>query len=156
MPFEWLKFAHVVTIIAAVALAEGSILPTLVAARRRDVVGIRSGISVGELGEKFANPLAVVSIGFGIAAALAGQIDLTASWLVATYLLLAGAIGMAVLGGFKHLERLKEAALASPVEAPSSELVALIDHRWTWIVSVWPPVTMGLIIYLMVVKPTLW
>ena len=156
MPFEWLKFAHVVTIIASVALAEGSILPTVLAARRRDVVGIRSGISVGQIGEKVANPLAVISIAFGIAAALTGQIDLTASWLVATYLLLAGVIGMAVFGGFRYLERVKEAAQLSPVETPSPELVVLLKQRWLWVVSVVPPLPMAAIVFLMVVKPRLW
>jgi uncharacterized protein (UPF0212 family) len=156
MPFEWLKFAHVLTIIGAIALAEGSILPTYLAGLRRDVLGIRSGVAVSEVGERVATPLALVSIVLGVAAALSGQIDLTASWLISTYVLLALAVGLGIFGGFRHAERIKAAALASPVETPSSDLMRLIRSPWTVAISFVPPMIMGTIIYLMVVKPTLW
>ena len=156
MPFEWLKFAHVLTIIAAIALAEGAILPTYIAARRGDVEGIRQGIAVSEIGEKIANPLALVSILFGIAAALAGQIDLTASWLVGTYVLLGIAIAVGIFGGFRHIEQIKKAAIESPTDAPSVALEAALSSRWTLAVSFLPPLIMATIVLLMVLKPTLW
>jgi len=70
--------------------------------------------------------------------------------------ILVGTFGLAALGGFRHFERIKDAALASPVEDPSSELVELIDSRWTVALSLFPPLAMAAIVYLMVVKPALW
>ena len=117
---------------------------------------IRQVIALSEIGEKIANPLALISILFGIGAALAGQIDLTASWLIATYVLLGVAIGIGIFGGFRHIEQIKKAALASPSDAASDELVAAIKSRWTFAVSFLPPLIMATIILLMVLKPTLW
>ena len=156
MPFEWLKFAHVLTIIAAIALAEGTSLPTYLAGRRRDVEGVRQGVILGEAGERIANPLALVSIIFGIAAALAGQIDLTASWLVATYVLLGLAVGFGIVGGFRHIEGIKRVAIGSPTDAPSAELVAALSSLWTIAVVFLPPLIMATIVLLMVLKPALW
>ena len=155
MGFEWLKFAHVVTIIAAVGLAEGPILPALVMVRRRDVVGIRKMLAAGHIGDRAANVLTPVAIIFGILAALAGEIDLTAPWLLATYAILAGAILLGAGGGFRHLERLEAAANASPENAPSAELEALIRHPWTTVVMYLPPALMGTVVGLMVIKPQL-
>lgn len=153
---EWLKFLHVITIIAAIGLAEGAILPTILAARRRDVAALQAGFAVGEVGEKIANPLALVSILFGIGAALVGQIDLTVSWLVGSYLLLGAAIGMGIVGGFRHDQRIRAAAQASPTDEPSAELVALLDHPWTGVVAFGPPLLMAGVVFMMVIKPTLW
>lgn len=153
---EWLKFAHIVTIIAAIGLAEAPILAIVLAARRRDVVALRGAMDAGMLGEKVANPLALVSIAFGIAAAIAGQINLTASWLVGAYLLLALAIGLGALGGFRHEERLVAAAEASPADRPSEELQRLLDSKWTGLLAFAPPIIMGSVVFLMVMKPALW
>lgn len=157
MPFEWLKFFHVITIIATITLAEGSILAILLAARRRDVVGLRVLIAASEVSDRASNPLLLVSVLFGIAAALAGQISLTAPWLVASYaVIVVGFAGLGLGGGFRHIERIKEAALASPVDTPSAELVAVLDHRWTALVTFVPPLLMATLVFLMVVKPALW
>jgi len=155
MEFEWLKFGHVITIIWAITIAEGPILPMIVMVRRRDVAGLRTMIAISRLGERAANPLVLVSIGFGIAAALTGQIDLTASWLLAAYAVLVGAILLGALGGFAHEHRLEEAALASPTDAPSPELEALLRSRWTTALLYVPPLLMATIVLLMVTKPTL-
>jgi hypothetical protein len=146
-----------VTIIATVTLAEGSILAILLAARRRDVVGLRVLLAAGDVGDRASTPLLLVSILFGIAAALTGQISLTASWLVASYaVIVVGFAGLGMGGGFRHLERVKEAAAASPEDAPSAELVALLDHRWTALVTFVPPPIMATLVGLMVLKPDLW
>ena len=120
MPFEWLKFGHVLTIIAALALAEGTILPTYLAGRRRDVEAIRQGIARGKMGEKIANPLALISILFGVGAALAGRIDLAASWLIATYVLLGVAISIGIFGGFRQRRRTPTYRYASSENSRSS------------------------------------
>jgi hypothetical protein len=156
MSYELLKFLHVATIIAAIVLAEGYQLQLLVVTRRRDVLGIRSTIWAGELGEKVANPLAALSIVFGVMTALNGGIDLTVSWLVASYAALAGAIGFGVVGAFRHLERLKAAAAASSVTTPSEELMSAIQSRWTMAGVVLPPLFMLILVYLLVAKPALW
>lgn len=153
---EWLKFAHIITIIAAIGLAEAPILAIVLAARRRDVVALRGAMATGLVGEQVANPLALVSITFGIAAAIVGQIDLTASWLVGAYLLLAAAIGLGLFGGFRHEERIVAAAEASPTNRPSAELERLLDAPWTGVVAFGPPIIMSAVIFLMVMKPNLW
>jgi hypothetical protein len=157
MPFELLKFLHVVTIVFTVTLAEGTILTILLAARRRDVNQLRVLLATSEISDRASTPLLAASILFGIGAALTGQISLTASWLVASYVVIvAGFAGIGLAGGLRHIERMKEAALASPVDAPSDELVVLLDHPWTAVVTYLPPVMMATLIFFMVVKPTLW
>lgn len=157
MPFEWLKFLHVVTIIFTITLAEGYILGIVLAARRRDVQTLRVLVAASEVSDRAANLLLVVSLLFGFAAALTAQISLTAPWLVASYaVIVAGFGGIGLGGGFRHIERLKEAARASPIDSPSGELVALLDHPWTAAVSYLPPVIMATLVFLMVVKPQLW
>ncbi|MEW5991358.1 MAG: hypothetical protein AB1736_08455 [Chloroflexota bacterium] len=157
MSFEWLKFLHVVTIIASVTLAEGSILAILVAARRRDVAQLRALIAAGETSERAANLLLVPSLLLGVAAALAGQISLTAPWLLASYVVLAvGFGGIGALGGIRHVADIKAAAAASPVDAPSGELIALLAHPRSALVTVAPPLIMATLVFLMVVKPRLW
>lgn len=157
MPFEWLKFLHVVTIIGAITLAEGSILMILLAARRRDVVGLRVLLAASEASDRASNPLLLVSIVAGVAAALTGQISLTAPWLVASYVVIViGFVGLGFGGGFQHIERLKEAAVASSPEQPSDELIRLLDHPWTGLVSFVPPLLMATLVFMMVVKPALW
>jgi hypothetical protein len=84
MGFEWLKFLHVVTIIFTVTLAEGYILGLVLAARRRDVESLRVLTAAGEISDRASFPLLILSILFGIGAALTGQISLTAPWLVAS------------------------------------------------------------------------
>ena len=157
MPFEWLKFVHVVTIIGAITLAEGSILAIILAARRRDVAGLRVLITASEVSDRAANPLVLASLAFGVAAALTGQISLTAPWLVTSYgVLLVAFVGLGLGGGFRHTERLKLAAEASSPDQPSEELVQLLNHRWTGLITFVPPLMMATVVFLMVVKPTLW
>ncbi len=157
MAFEWLKFLHVVTIIFTVTLAEGYILGLVLAARRRDVPTLRVLITAGEVSDRASFPLLILAILFGVGAALTGQISLTASWLVVSYVVLvAGFAGIGLFGGFRHIERIKEASLASPVDVPSDELLALLEHPWTAAVNYLPPLVMATVVYLMVVKPQLW
>ncbi len=157
MDFAVFKFLHVATIIATIVLAEGSILPILIAARRRDVVALRHAIAAGEVGDRLSNPMLVISLAFGVAAALTGQIDLTEPWLVASYgVIVVGFAGIGLGGGFRHIERVKRAAEESPVDAPSAELIAALDHPWTRGVTILPPILMAVLVFLMVVKPDLW
>ena len=157
MEFQLLKYLHVLTIIGAIVLAEGPILHIWVAARRHDVAALRHLIEESERGDRLSNPLVVLSILFGVAAALTGQIDLTAPWLITAYaVLILGFVGLGLGGGLRHIERLKHAAETSPVDAPSTELVALIDHPWSYVVTFGPPTLMAVLIYLMVVKPNFW
>jgi hypothetical protein len=121
------------------------------------VESLRVLTAAGEISNRASFPLLILSILLGIGAALTGQISLTAPWLVASYVVLvAGFAGIGLFGGFRHLERIKAASHASPVDAPSDELVALLEHPWTAAVSYLPPLVMATVIYLMVVKPQLW
>jgi len=157
LEFQLLKFLHVLTIIGAIVLAEGTILHIWVAARRHDVLALRHAIEESERGDRLSNPLVVLSIIFGVAAALAGQIDLTAPWLITAYgVLILGFVGLGLGGGLRHIERLKGAVAASPVDKPSAELVALVNHPWSYVVTFGPPTLMAALVYLMVVKPNLW
>ena len=157
MEFPLLKFLHVVTIIYAIVLAEGTIFHVWVAARRRDVPALRHALHDGERGDRWSNPLVLLAIVFGVLAALAGEIDLTAPWLVGAYALLVIGFGLIGLGGgLRHYERLKHAAEASPDDAASAELIGLINHPWSYIGTFVPPALMAALVYLMVVKPNLW
>jgi uncharacterized protein (UPF0212 family) len=156
MPFEWLKFLHIITVVASVVLAEGGSLALVVAARRRNVEGLRQAVVVSEIGERLAGPLLALGIALGVAAALAGAIDLAAPWLVASYGLVAVAFSVGAFPAARYGARLRTTAAASPIDAPSPELAAVIDSLSFRIILSLPPLLLAAIFLLMVVKPQLW
>jgi hypothetical protein len=154
---EWFltfKFLHIATLFFAVALAiSGEIVVRRVAASR-DVRAIRTVVSrVKPLSGNLATVLFLAGVGFGFLAALTGQINLLAPWLITAYVAFVLAITLGITITDPWVVRLETAAAASPDDAASYELDAVITDARARYATV---ALMGLIVILvftMVMKP---
>jgi hypothetical protein len=151
--FTLFKFLHILTMFLAVASAA---VPEVVlhrVARSNSVPAIRVvaaiAMSLGKLLPLFFVGGAV----FGLLAAATGELDFFAPWLLASYLvfLIAMATGGALTGPWAG--KMAAAAQASPDDAPSGELTALIHDRRALLGSVVLMASIVIIIFLMVAKP---
>lgn len=148
------KYLHIVSMFFGVALAISGELVVRRVAATGDVRAIRTTVSrVKPLSGPIATALLLAGAGFGVIAALAGQMDLLRPWLVLAYIAFAAAAGIGATITDPWVERLERAAHASEDEVASEALRAVIDDpraRFaTWAL-------MGLIaalVFLMVVKP---
>lgn len=152
-PFVAFKYLHIVAMFFAVALAVSTELVVRRVATSGDVRGIRATVPrVRPLGN-IATILFLSGVVFGIVAALTGQINLLAPWLILAYVAFVGAtlIGMRVSDPWAA--RLEAAAVASGDDAPSDELRSVIAdpvaRAGTWALMV----LIATLVFLMVVKP---
>ncbi|MEO7295390.1 MAG: hypothetical protein ABIZ57_04535 [Candidatus Limnocylindria bacterium] len=151
-PFIVFKFLHIGLMFSAVASAVIPEVVLHVVANTRDT---RSIITMAHIAERIGKVLPMLFIGgaiFGLLAAWTGQMDFTAPWLIATYVLFVTAIVAGILFSDPWVGRLKNAAVASG-DAPTSELIAVIDETRAKIASAWLMLTIVVIIALMVFKP---
>jgi multisubunit Na+/H+ antiporter MnhG subunit len=151
-PFVAFKYLHIVSMFFAIALA----VSTELVLRRVADSGDRHAIAttVGRIRPlgNVSTVLFLVGIAFGIAAALTGQINLLAPWLILSYLAVAGAFAIGLLLTDPWVTRLEAAATATG-DGSAGDLSAVIAEApariGTWVL-------MGLIailVFLMVVKP---
>ena len=146
------KFLHIGFMFAAVAAA---VIPEVllhVVANTRDT---RAIVTMADIAERIGKVSPVFFVGgavFGLLAAWTGQIDFTAPWLLATYVLFVGAIVVGTRFSDPWVARLRTAAAESG-EAPSSALETVIDEPKAKIASAWLMGTIVVIIALMVFKP---
>jgi hypothetical protein len=152
-PFVLFKYLHIVSMFFAVALAVSGEIVVRRVATSLDARAIHTTVErVKPLGMA-ATLLLLGGVVFGVIAALTGQINPFAPWLLLSYgaFLLAMALGGLVTDPWT--ERLGAAAAASPADGPSEDLRAVVaDPRARW-------ATAGLmalvatLVFLMVVKP---
>ncbi len=151
-PFVVFKFLHIAMMFAAVASA---VIPEVllhVVANTRDT---RAIVTMAGIAERLGKLIPVFFVGgaiFGLLAAWAGELNFTAPWLLATYVLFVVAIVTGVLFSDPWVGRLRTAAVASG-DAPTAELQAVIDEPKAKIASAWLMLTLFVIIALMVFKP---
>jgi uncharacterized membrane protein SirB2 len=149
----WLKFLHIVCMFGTVTLFVGGEVILAGVARSGDVRAFRRVGAVTKKTDTAAVLLLVAGIGFGIATALTGHLDLTAGWLITAYVLV-GLVFALGLGFFTpRYERMMKAAEASPDDAPSEELARLIEPRTEITIMVFDVALWASIIYVMVAKP---
>ena len=151
--FPTWKFLHIATMFFAVALAfSGEIVMRRVAGSRdpRTIAVVAGRLKpLNNLG----SVLLLAGIAFGIVAALSGQIDLLAPWLISAYLLVAVAFVIGVTITDPWVGRLETAAAASPGNEPSPELVAVIEDRRALVATAGLMTAIAAIVFVMVVKP---
>jgi hypothetical protein len=148
------KFLHVVTLFFAIALAISGELVVRRVAGTRDVSAIRTVVErVRPLSGNLASLLLLAGIVFGFLTALAGGIDLLRPWLVIAYVAVAAAVVIGVTITDPWIDRLAKAAAASPDDAPSGELVAVIDDPRARYATVALMVLIVILVFTMVVKP---
>ena len=90
---------------------------------------------------------------FGLLAALTGELNFLAPWLIAAYVVfvIAMVTGATITGPWTG--KMSMAAEASPTDAPSPELLAVVHDRRALMGSVILMSAIVVIIFLMVVKP---
>ena len=148
------KFLHITFMFFAVALAISGEIVVRRVAGSSDVRAIRVVVSrVKPLSGNVATVLFLGGLVFGILAALAGQIDLLRPWLIAAYV----AFGLAILIGATvtdpWVSRLGTAAAASPDDAPTAELVEVIDDPKARFARGLLMALIVILVFIMVVKP---
>jgi hypothetical protein len=148
--FVAFKYLHVVAMFFAIALAVSSELVVRRVAESADAHAIRTTIARVRPLANLSNVLFLLGIAFGIVAALTGNMNLLAPWLVLAYVAVAGAFALGMFVVDPWVARL-EAATAG--EASPTQVRAVVDEpvarAGTWAL-------MGLIailVFLMVVKP---
>jgi len=148
-------FLHVVFMFAAVTMAHGAWWFVVYATRRRDVAGLRAFERVSGLADGLSLGFLGFGIAFGVAAALAANIDLTSSWLVATYVLIAIGVVNGV-ASVPYTNRLTTSVRGNTGDEPSPELSSLMGSPQPLIFALVATAVIVLIIATMVFKPSLW
>jgi hypothetical protein len=117
---------HVILAFAAVAflVVPGAMLEK--AAETRDVPYIRRAFALGVFHGRIGGPIVVLAAAVGIAAAWGAGIPLTSGWLIAAYISFAIGIGLGIGYHSRREMRILALAQASPDDAPSPELAAVI------------------------------
>lgn len=153
-PFVALRYLHVLAMFFAVALAiSGEIVVRRVAATG-DVRAIRTVVErVKPLSGPVATVLFLAGVGFGIGAVLAGRIDPFRPWLLAAYATFGVAMAIGILVTDPWVARLEREAAASPEDAASPELRAVIDDRRARLGTAALQGAIAVLVFLMVVKP---
>lgn len=152
-PFVAFKYLHIVSMFFAVALAVSTELVVRRVATSADVGAIRGTVRHAMPLGNFATGFFVAGLVFGIVAALAGQIDLLAPWLILSYVAFVSATLIGIVVTDPWVKRLEAAASTSPEDAPSEALRSVIADpvaraaTWTLMALV------AVLVFLMVVKP---
>jgi hypothetical protein len=150
MDFLLPKFLHIGSMFLATALAVGPLVVFTLILRTGDAAAIRRAFGFAEPVARAGGIFYGLGILFGIIATLTGSIDLTARWLLTAYVIvvLLGANGLYAERWMRKVE--------GAAERHGDELAAWQRSR----LPVWSTagaVTLTLaVVYVMVVKPTLW
>ena len=153
-PFVVFKYLHIVAMFFFVAMALSAEVVTRRVAATRDVGAIRTTVrSVKLLNGPIAGGLLLSGLIFGVLAALTGQMNLLAPWLLLAYggVAAAGALGFGITDPW--VGRLERAADASPPDVASAELVAVIDDPVARYATFALMLLIAFLVFVMVVKP---
>jgi hypothetical protein len=146
-------FLHITFMFASVAISLGWGWFATVAAWRRDLAGLRAYVRISSRTIALELVLALLGIGFGFAAAIAGGLDLLQGWLVLAYVLVGVSLANNIVSG-PFVERTKGALEADEGDQPGPELEALLSAPWLYVSSVVSTAIFVVIIWDMVVKPS--
>jgi uncharacterized membrane protein len=147
------KFLHIASMFLAVSIFVGQGMLSGVVARSGDVAAVRRVMAAEERFAPIGGAAFVLGIVFGILAAITGDFDLTATWLLIAYAL---ALFIVVNGATYHRrqsERLKAAADTGPEDGRSEQIRAIAGAPITNVMNVIDALAWLAIIYVMVTKP---
>jgi hypothetical protein len=152
-PFVAFKYLHIVSMFFAVALAVSTELVVRRVATTGDAGAIRTVVPrVRPLGN-IATILFLAGFAFGIVAALTGQINILAPWLLLSYAAFVGATLIGIFVSDRWVARLEAAAVATAEGGSSDALQAVIGdpvaRAGTWALML----LVAALVFLMVVKP---
>ena len=152
-PFVAFKYLHIVLMFFAVALAVSTEIVLRRVASSGDAAAIRSVVPrIRPLGN-VATILFTAGVAFGIVAALTGQINLLAPWLLLAYAAFVGATLIGIFVTDPWVARLEAAAIAAAEGGSSGALQAVIAdpvaRAGTWALML----LIAALVFFMVVKP---
>ncbi len=151
--FVAFKYLHIASMFFAVALALSGEIVLRAVANSAEVVAIRTTAARVRPLANISTVLFLAGVGFGILAALAGQIDLLATWLILAYVAFVAAMALGITISDPWVGRLERAAAESPPDAASDALRAVIADPLARAASWALMVLVALIVFVMVVKP---
>ncbi len=153
MAFDLFQFLHVITMFGAVASALISEVLLHRIGRTADVPGIRSFMNVMQDGAKLIPVQVILGAIFGVITIVAGQLDPTRPWLVASYVIFVVAMATGATVGARWARGIGEAAFAAQGTERTAELDAAVRDRSGTISSAVLLTSIVVIVFLMVVKP---
>ncbi len=148
------KYLHIVAMFFFVAMALSGEIVTRRVAMSQDVGAIRTTVrQVKVLVGPVAVGLLLSGLAFGFIAGITGQMNLLAPWLILAYVavLAAAALGFGITDPW--VGRLERAAEASPAEAASADLLAVIREPAARYATFALVVLIAFLVFVMVVKP---
>jgi Na+/melibiose symporter-like transporter len=153
MTFLVLKFLHVGSMFLATALALGPSVLLYLIARTEDVGAIRRAFGHARAVFRLGGAFYGLGLLFGFIAALTGQLDLTQSWLVTAYVLVGVLIATNLV--FERWTRRIEQSVTTSEKERSADLSEVIRARTPLYALVGMATLTLIIVFVMVVKPTL-
>jgi hypothetical protein len=149
------KFLHIASMFAAVTLIFGSIVFLDLLARRADAAAYLRLDALVKGTDIVAIALFLMGLVFGFATALTGAFDLTASWLILAYVLVAGIFVEGIFITIPRYNHIRDVATNSDPAVAGDAIARLVRGPGhvalvTFVGTLW----LG-VIYVMVVKPTL-
>lgn len=148
------KFLHIASMFAAVTLVFGSIVFLDLLARRGDAAAYLRLDALVKRTDMIGVGLFLMGLVFGFATALTGQFDLTASWLILAYVLVAGIFVEGIFITIPRYNHIREVATKSDPAVAGDALARLVrDPRHVALVAIVTILWLG-VVYVMVVKPT--
>ena len=152
-PFVAFKYLHIVSMFFAVALSVSTEIVLRRVATSGDAGAIRTVVPrVRPLGN-VATMFFLAGVAFGIVAALTGQMNLLAPWLLLSYAAFVGATLIGFLVTDPWAARLEAAAVATAEGGSSDALQTVIGdpvaRAGTWVLML----LVATLVFLMVVKP---
>lgn len=152
MNFVFLKFLHVAFMFMGTALAIGPAALLFLLVRSSDIAAIRGAFMRSERIFQISTACYGLGIIFGFAAALAGTLDLTASWLLLAYVLVALLGGHGIL--FDRWTKQVARGLVASTAGDDEQTARLRhDRAPTYLLSAMV-FLVAAILYVMVVKPS--
>lgn len=151
MTFLLPKFLHIGSMFLATALAVGPLVVFTLILRTGDAPALRRAFAFAEPVARAGGVLYGLGIIFGILAALTGSTDLTARWLLTAYVIVV-LLGVNGLYAERWMRRVEAAA-----DQTDGDELAVWQRSRVPIGSAPAAIVLTLaVVFVMVVKPTLW
>jgi hypothetical protein len=149
------KFLHIASMFAAVTLIFGSIVFADLLARRGEAATYLRFDAVMQRTDLVALGLFLAGLAFGFVTALAGGIDLTASWLVLAYILVAAMVLEGIFLTIPRYNHIRQVAMQGDPATAGAEIARLVRAPAHVALVVLVAILWLGVIYVMVVKPSL-
>ena len=149
------RFLHIASMFAAVTLIFGSIVFMDLLARRGDAATYLRLDGLAQRTDMIAIGLFLMGLVFGFATALTGEFDLTASWLILAYVLVAIIFVEGIFITMPRYNHIREVA-SNADPAVAGETIARLVRSPGHVILVTMVTILWLgVIFVMVVKPSL-